>query len=191
MGTIGKAADVANITAAIRRESARRHFESLDGDALAAEIDRYAVDLAAIAEDELVARITGDPMGQEATLRRLERCADELAGPDPSPLVRLLSQNVAVLGLERDLATLRSRRADPSGGPVTPIGRDLGRLRELVERRLNAAIRTLAYVRRVEASSIETASSGHARWDRPGPTLPRGAGTGSIEAAGIAGSSGP
>jgi hypothetical protein len=105
--------------------------------------------------------------------------------------VPLLSKNVAVLGLERDLAALRSRPADPAGGPLTPIGRDLRRLRELVERRLNAAIRTLADVRRVETSSIETTSSGYAWWDRPGPTLPRGAGTGSIEAAGFAGSSGP
>jgi hypothetical protein len=155
MGTVRNAENSSNIITVLQREAARRHFRSLDGDELAAEIERYAVDVAALAQEELVAGITDDPMRQEATCRRLEQVAAELAGPAPSPLVRLLSQNVAVLSLERDLATLRSRRAEPADMPFTAINKDLWKLRGFIERRLNAAIRTLAHVRRVEASAIQ------------------------------------
>jgi hypothetical protein len=70
--------------------------------------------------------------------------------------MRLLSKNDAVLSLERDLATSKSRRAADAGQPPSAITEDLRKLRGFAERRLNAAIRTLAYARHLEASSVET-----------------------------------
>jgi hypothetical protein len=157
MRTLRDYANDPNLSMALRRESARRHFATLDGDELTAEIDQYAVDVEAIAAHELVAKVTGDPMQQEATLRRLDRAGDELAGPDPSPLVRLLARTVPVLTLERDVASVKSRRVDAEGMPSSSINKDLWKIRDFVERRLNAAIRTLAYVRRVEQSAIRQA----------------------------------
>jgi hypothetical protein len=154
LGTLKDTANQANLSIALRKEAARRHFQSLDGEELAAEIERYAVDVAAIAANELIANFIPDPMAQEATYRQLERVADELAGPDPCPLVRLLSQNVAVLTRERDLDTLRSRRVDSVSIPPSSLCKDLWKFREFIERRLDASIRTLAQVRRVEASTV-------------------------------------
>jgi hypothetical protein len=143
-----------NILQAIEREKARRHFAALDGGELAAQIKRYAVNVAGIIKDELIAQVTLDPMQQEATALRLDQLATELAGPDPSPLIRLLAQSVAILNLERDVVVEKSVRVDAAGGLFTSISRDLWRLRDMIERRLNNMMRTLAYVRRVEGSSI-------------------------------------
>jgi hypothetical protein len=41
--------------------------------------------------------------------------------------------------------------------PFTSISKDLWKFREFIERRLDNAIRTLAYVRRIEATTIQQA----------------------------------
>jgi hypothetical protein len=137
---------------AIEREAARRHFAALEGDKLAAEVDRLNVEMSAVALDSLIELLTSDPYRQEAFRRKVERVAEELAGDDPTPLVRLLARGVAILQVEKYAADTRFYKLTELGGPAQAAV--LG-WRALVDRQLNAKIRTLAQVRDVEASAIE------------------------------------
>jgi hypothetical protein len=143
-----------DIQQAIEREAARRHFESLDGDELATAIDRLNIEMSDIALQSLLELVTSDPYRREACLRRVEDVERELAGEAPSPLVRLLARSVAILRIEKYVSDTKFYRITEVG-METSIAAAALRWRALADRQLNAEIRTLAYVRNIEASSIE------------------------------------
>jgi hypothetical protein len=156
MRTISKRQHDEDISRAIARERARRCFEDLSPEERDAEIDRHLIDMNEWAVNELIARVIDDPFQQEVQFRQVERVTRELAGPTPTPLVKLLAKTVAVLTLERDLAD-RSfySRLGGSGGVSRGLTRELLRWREFLSRRLNNAINTLATVRHFDAKSIQ------------------------------------
>jgi hypothetical protein len=148
--TMGTAPSTDPILEATSREKARRFFAALEDDELTAQLDKWAVDVGRIATDELIGMVTTSPLGKEATRLRLEQAESELAGRDPSPLVKLLARSVAVLRLERDIADTKFRRL-----LTGPVARDVLRWREFAHRRLNATIKTLAYVQNLDVSAVE------------------------------------
>lgn len=146
----------AEISNALVREKARRYFDELPPEKLDAEITKYLKDTSVYAVNELIAKITPDPIQQEIQFRQIERVTCELAGPSPTIVVKMLARSVAVLSLERDLADSRFYRAlgDPEGLSYK-FSRDLLRWREFAHRKLNSTIRTLAYIRRIDTTSFE------------------------------------
>lgn len=141
-----------NILQAIERERARRHFESVDE--IDSEIEKYGVDLSTFLINELINKLTSDFYRQEAFVRRVGRVEAELAGENPSASVNLLARQAAILSLECDFADLTFYRTVglPDGLPITS---DIERWRNLAHRSLLSTIKALAYVRKVEASSLE------------------------------------
>jgi hypothetical protein len=139
---------------AIERERARRHFDALDGPGLEAELSRCGQEMRAVALDKLLDKLTSDAYQREAYIRKIKRFENKLAGDDPSHLVRMLARSVAILRVERGLADAKF---------FDLIGIGLGgraaefvlKWRAFTDRRLNAAVKILAYVRKVEASTIE------------------------------------
>src|SRR5260370_1592246 len=61
----------------------------------------FRSDVAGNALNELAALITDDPHRQEATIRDVERIEAELAGNNPSPLVKLLARTTALQPQDR------------------------------------------------------------------------------------------
>ena len=123
---------------------------------LDAEIEKFLDDISTRVIDALLSNITDDPIQQELQARRIERVTAELAGQSPTPTIKMLARSVAVLSLERDRADLRFYRllGDPDGLSYE-FTRHVLRWRDLAHRKLNSTIRTLAYVRHIEMSSIE------------------------------------
>jgi hypothetical protein len=153
MATISAAEDILR---ALKREKARRDLDALDPAELDAKIDKYLIDLSKVGVDELITKVSDDPVQQELQLRHLDMVAAEIAGNNPPPLIKLLARNVATLALERDLADVRFYRVlgDPRLLEIT-LTKELLRWRNFAHRKLNSAIRTLAYVRRVDVLEIE------------------------------------
>jgi hypothetical protein len=112
----------------VRRAAARRHFEAIPKEDLAAEIERLRVDVAGQALRELLSLATDDSHCAEATKRHVEATGDELAGPDASPLARLLARLTATLAIEADVASGRLYRvAGIPGGLETRMRAAAGR----------------------------------------------------------------
>jgi hypothetical protein len=146
------------ILKALEREKARRHFEALAPAELDAEIRKHLIDISTVALERLIGQITADPIQQEVQLRHVERVADDLAGPNPKPTVKFLARSAAVLILERDFAdVVFFRTLDDPNLLESAFGREVRGWRALVHRKLNSAIRTLAYVRHVDAATVEHA----------------------------------
>jgi hypothetical protein len=104
-------------------------------------------DLAASARLALIdLAVGGQVVLKEATLRRANEIEAELAGPDASPLEKVLAGNVAVAWLaaaEAELTALHSRSGPPARADF------LDRRRDRARKRLEGAARTLALVRKL------------------------------------------
>jgi hypothetical protein len=72
-------------------------------------------DVAEEAEESLIAASAPREAGRLAVRRILERTRAELAGPGPTPLVRLAARRAAIAGLEADLAQRSSARSLEKG----------------------------------------------------------------------------
>ncbi len=79
-----------DIGRAIEREQARRHFEALDGEELAAEVARHR-DAMEIALDDLVKSMTDDAYEKEVHVRRVGLVVEQLAGGLADPTVKMLA----------------------------------------------------------------------------------------------------
>src|SRR5262249_43902654 len=82
----------------------------------------------------------------EALRRRIAQVRAELAGPDASPLERLLAENLALAWADAHLAAERAYRA--AALTLTEADR-IERRRDRAQRRLIAAIKALDLIRRV------------------------------------------
>jgi hypothetical protein len=126
-------------------------------------------DLARLAEQSWIALIAGpDPLLREALERRVEALQVEIAGPDPSPLVRLLARRVVATWLQVQQADALSAQA--VNLPIRQAAY-LDRRQDAAHRRHLAALSALATVRRLlpaggksadpaEASRASSLSSG-------------------------------
>lgn len=107
-------------------------------------------DIAASVKALLVEKAAGskDILAKEAMSRHVDRMRDELAGPGPTPIERLLAERAALCWIELhglDAQVIRRRDGDHDGPPVEA----LDRARDRAQRRYLAALKSLAQVRRL------------------------------------------
>lgn len=107
-------------------------------------------DVAASVKALLVEKAAGakEIFTKEAIARHLERMLDELAGPSPTPIERLLAERAALCWIELhglDAQVVRRRSEEHTGRPIEA----LDRARDRAQRRYLAALRSLAQVRRL------------------------------------------
>jgi hypothetical protein len=112
-------------------------------------------DIAASVKALLVDKdIDNDILAREARLRQVDRIRDELAGPRPTPIERLLADRAALCWFELhslDARVIRLRGEDGEGRSAD----DLDRHRDRAQRRYFAALRTLALVRRLAVPLLQ------------------------------------
>jgi hypothetical protein len=111
-------------------------------------IEAWGGDLARRAERALLDAAAGDNLVfKEAVTRKLELLRAELAGPNPTPLERLLVDRIVACWLQVQDADVRAARALPN---ATLAGGDyVQRRQDRAHRRYLAAIKTLALVRKL------------------------------------------
>ena len=110
------------------------------------------------AEAGLVRASATSEVGRLAVRRILERTRDELAGPSPTPLVRLAARNAALCSLETDLA-YRSAADKIAEGVVPPeaVQRWLDRAVE----RFRKALKCVADLQRLALPTVQVNVGGH------------------------------
>lgn len=108
---------------------------------------------ASMARESLLRRAAGENLLLHALMeRRLARVCDELAGPDPTPLERLLAERAALCWL--DVNTLDAMHASDAGRTFQQAEYHDQR-RERAQRRFLAAVKTLAQIRKLALPAIQ------------------------------------
>jgi hypothetical protein len=116
--------------------------------------DKWGGDLANIALHRLVDEITKDPRQRAALRRKVELMSEELAGPKPTPLAKLLARRVALCWLDVHSAdinrfvTLKFTPLDSS------IGDCYDRLQSRAHGRYLSACRALAACQRLALPEV-------------------------------------
>lgn len=133
------------------RPQLRRVLAHPQGQALMVQI--CGGDLARRVRDALIAQVSsGNIMVEEATRARVETLRDELAGPDPGPIVRVLAERAALCWLDAhaaDLAFLENMK-----GMQLTEAEFRERMRARANARFLAAARSLMQVQKLAASAI-------------------------------------
>jgi hypothetical protein len=136
-------------------------------------LDAYS-DMGRIAQQTLVKLFTGEHLvNREAMLARLEQLREELAGPTPTPLERLLAERIVACQLHLDYLEL-NYSLQVEKGDVTDMKTYLlyeGCLNRAHHRTL-AAVRTLALVRRLALPVLVNVSAGGGRGNGRGHRIP-------------------
>jgi hypothetical protein len=114
-------------------------------------------DLAAHVERTWVELAAGNPLLGEALARRLAALKDELAGPDPTPLVRLLAVRAASVWLQSVHADAVAARLGATAGPAAALAL---RRQESTQRRYLAALKALALVKKLRPAPAATPPRG-------------------------------
>jgi hypothetical protein len=116
------------------------------------EVWRQAGDLAAAAESAWIALCAGDDaLAAESLARRLAELKAELAGPDPSPLERLLVERIAACWLQVQHADALAAR--PGEVSLKQVG-FAGRRQDAAHRRYLQAVGALATLRRLLPAAV-------------------------------------
>jgi hypothetical protein len=127
-------------------------------------------DIVASLKDLLVAKNVGgnDILARETRLRQIDRIRDELAGPGPTPIERLLAERAALCWFE--LHTLDAMVVGRWGeeGEGRPAD-DLDRSRDRAQRRYLAALKSLAQVRRLAVPLLQVNVAHHQLINPDGP----------------------
>jgi hypothetical protein len=114
----------------------------------AGAVDRLGGNLSRMAEQALIRAATGENLSfREALIRKLDLLRDELGGPSPTPLERLLVDRVVACWLQLHHADLLL--AQQAEGMTLVQGDYHQRTRDRAHRRYLSAIRTLAIVRKL------------------------------------------
>ena len=108
--------------------------------------DRITDSVAEQAEESLIKASTTREFWRLAARRRLERTRTELAGPSPTPLVRLAARNAALCSLEADLAHRSSAEMLAKNAVPTEA---LQRWLDRADARFRKALKTLADLQRL------------------------------------------
>jgi hypothetical protein len=114
----------------------------------APRLARIFVDLAKVAEHSFVKRVSGDnPLVQEAIPPQLKAKREELAGPEPSPLEKLLAERIVAcwLQLQYAEAIYAQNLGDMNMAQSEYHQRRLDRL----HRRYLSSIKSLAQIRKL------------------------------------------
>jgi hypothetical protein len=117
-----------------------------------AELWREVGDVAAVAREAVLKLAAGsDLMIRECISRVLDEMHGELAGPEPSPLERLLVERVLTTWLQLHLADLDATTNDRPG---SPLASDARKRQESAQRRYLGAVKQLALVRKLLKPAI-------------------------------------
>jgi hypothetical protein len=109
-------------------------------------------DLALHAREALVRLVAGDDLLVGECVRRdLAALESELAGPSPSPLERILVQRIVLCRLQVSQADLEAASQDQG---LNPHGPHAQRRQDAAHKRLLAAVKQLAVVRKLLAPSL-------------------------------------
>jgi hypothetical protein len=109
-------------------------------------------DLARHAEEAMIRLIAGDNLFVAECIRRdLAALREELASPSPSPLERILIQRVVLCRLQTHKADIDAAAQDQG---VNPHGPHAQRRQDAAHKRLLAAVKQLAVVRKLLAPSL-------------------------------------
>jgi hypothetical protein len=109
-------------------------------------------DLARHAEEALIRLVAGDNLFVSECIRRdLAALREELAGPSPSPLERILIQRIVLCRLQTHKADLDAAAQDQG---LNPHGPHVQRRQDAAHKRLLAAVKQLALVRKLLAPSL-------------------------------------
>jgi hypothetical protein len=120
----------------------------------AGAVDRLGGNLARQAEQSLINTSVGENLSfREALVRKLQLLRAELAGPEATPLERLLAERVAACWLQLHLAD--SLLAQQEGKLTLRQGEYHQRTRDRAHGRYLSAIRTLALVRKLAAPVLQ------------------------------------
>lgn len=116
-------------------------------------VDRLGGDLARNAERSFIQAAAGENLlYQEALTRKLELLRAELAGPNPSPVERLLVSRVVACWLQVQDADIRAAQARN----LTLAQHDFNQRRmDRAHRRYLSALKTLATVRRLALPALQ------------------------------------
>jgi len=95
------------------------------------------------------ASIGADPVLSGGIQAKAVSLRGELTGPNPSPLEQLLAERIAVCWIQANDADLRAAQWQLSGGGSAAQGLYHAKRQEAAQRRLLAAIKTLATVRKL------------------------------------------
>jgi hypothetical protein len=135
-------------------------------------LDAYG-DMGRIAQHTLIKVFTGKHLvNREAMLARLEQLREELAGPDPTPLERLLAERIVACQLHLDYLEL-NYSLQVEKGDVRDMKTYLlleGCINRAHHRTL-AAIKTLALVRKLALPVLVNVSAGNGHRNRIPPTV--------------------
>lgn len=117
-------------------------------------VSDFGGDLAREAERAFTRNIAGEDLARrEAILRKLELMRGELAGPNPSPVERLLAERCAMCWLQCQDADLRYAR---SAGEATLARSEYHQRRQdRSHKRYLSALRTLALVRKLAVPNVQ------------------------------------
>lgn len=147
-----------NIEKELKREVARRFFETLEPVDRDKEIDKHLIDVSRVADDDIIRHISNNVFQQEVQRRQLDRVTAELCGHNPSPEIKILARCLAIMNLERAVADAQFYRLlSIPDGLSSDLARNVLRWRDFIYRKVNGTIRTLSYVRHIENSEIENA----------------------------------
>jgi hypothetical protein len=109
-------------------------------------------DVARNAEAGLVGASATSEFGRLAVRKTLERTCTDLAGPRPTPLVRLAARNVAYCSLEVDLAR-RSSAGHLEKGNVPPEA--IQRWQDRADGRFRKALKTVGDLQRLQLPTVQ------------------------------------
>jgi hypothetical protein len=110
-------------------------------------VDQLGGNLAEQAERSLIEAAAGDNvLFREAVLRKLTLLREELSGPNPSPVERILVERIVACWLQVQDADVRYAQAK---NPSIPWGEYYQRRMDRAHRRYLAAIKALALVRKL------------------------------------------
>jgi hypothetical protein len=125
-----------------------------DGDRGARLVEAFGGDMARTAEQLMVARSSGENMVvREALHRKLAALRAELAGPDPTPIERLLAERAALcwLGVNEFEAAAAQQL-----GPISIDQADYEQRRlDRAHKRFLMALRTLTAVRKMAVPALQ------------------------------------
>jgi hypothetical protein len=131
-------------------------------------------DMGRAAQQTLIKVFTGKHLvNREAMLARLEQLREELAGPDPTPLERLLAERIVACQLHLDYLEL-NYSLQMEKGDVRDMKTYLlyeGCINRAHHRTL-AAVRTLALVRKLALPVLVNVSAGGGQGNGRGPRIP-------------------
>ena len=120
---------------------------------------RLVDDLQTLAVNAVLERLTGKNLAsRELVIQEFTKVKGALAGPNPTPLERLLSDRTALCWLDLQVLDIVYGRDDSLSSHQAE---HVGRARERADRRFLAAARTLAVVRKIGLPSIQVNVGNH------------------------------